>query len=555
MESPELSPPTSSFLSWAAVGAIFLLALGLRVYMARGVAEPLDSDSFDYLIVARNLAQGRGFVEDVVWNFRTLPSAVTHPSHDYWMPLTSILTALSLLIFGDSFSAAQLPNLLLGAAMPAAGAAIARELGASRGWSFAAGILLAASQRLVFYSMDTDSVMSYSVFGGLAFLGVVRGCKGRPGWFFPAGLAAGLCHLSRNDGALWALTMIAVFLLGRRDAAGPRPAFKHWLLAAGGYLLVMGPWMIRNLAVFGAAFPPTSAKALLCQNYMDLYAFAKDLSWRAYLAQGTTAVLQRKAAALGSILDIFSRRSVLHPALAPFAGLGLLTAALPGRRVLLVQLSLVILFWSLLMDAFLGPFGGPLRTAMGLCVFLVPAAMRGFDWLDEKLRRLLPHPAWVPPVLILFLAGAWSIADPREFNRNARIKDFSRRDWAYFQKLGRTLKKTGKARPTVMTFRPWQLNLAADLPTVSVPSDGLTAVLAACRKYRVDYFILAQDRKYEKTEYQEVVGYLENILRQYLAHGPGPDWPLVPERKMDNNWVFRVAPPGSKENLEKIPKP
>jgi len=40
-----------------------------------------------YYTLARNLAQGRGFVIDYIWNFWNHPPA-SHLQHDWWMPLT-----------------------------------------------------------------------------------------------------------------------------------------------------------------------------------------------------------------------------------------------------------------------------------------------------------------------------------------------------------------------------------------------------------------------------------------------------------------------------------
>jgi len=557
MDATRPAEDTGASLPWLWIGAlvVFALALGLRLWMAWAMVGPLGSDSSYYLLVARNLAQGRGFVDDVVWNFLSRPPALHHPSNDYWMPLESILIYLSQLILGKSFFAAQALNLLLGAGVPVVAIIIAREMGARRGFAVLAGILLAASQRQIYYSIDTDSAMSYAFFGGLAFLGTVRGLRGSRSWLAAAGIAAGLAHLSRNDGALWAPGMIAVFLLSRRDQENRAAPFRDWLGAGAGYLAVIGPWMIRNLSAFGTLLPPNSTRAIFFQRYMDLFAFDPHLSLQGYLGLGLAAIVKNKAHALLSALKMFAGRGALDPWLAPLAVLGVILTSSNCRRVIVIHLCLLIAAWSLVMDIYAGTtLGGTLRTAVGLMIYLVPAAMLGLDRAEQWLRWRQSYPAWMVPVLFLVVAGLMNVLDPAEYRRNDRIIAFSVRDWAYLNKLSQVLRSISPEPVTIMTFRPWQLNLAADLPSVSIPSDGLAALREACRKYQVDFLVLEKDRKYDKPEFQEVVAYLEKLASARELPSPGEDLSFIPYARLDNTWIFRVVrtvppPPAGKGRI------
>ena len=97
---------------------LFSLALLVRLFLAaRIVFPPLDDPSF-YIQTARNLVAGRGLVIDVVWSQFVPFTSVTHPSHEFWMPLTTFLMAIFIRLFGDTLLVAQLPDVIAGALLP-----------------------------------------------------------------------------------------------------------------------------------------------------------------------------------------------------------------------------------------------------------------------------------------------------------------------------------------------------------------------------------------------------------------------------------------------------
>ena len=535
----------------AAAALVFLLALSLRVYFGRLAVGPLDNDSTYYYLLGRNLAEGRGFVEDLVWNYVSPPASVTHPSHDYWMPLESLLIAGSLRLGGGAFFTALLPNLFFGSLLPVLAMALALQLGARKSWALAAGLFLACSPRLVFYSITTDAAVVYAFFGGLAAWTALQGGKGKPAWLLASGAAIGLCHLSRNDGALWAPALIVLYLSGLRRPADGRPALRGYLFAAAGYLIVMAPWMLRNLSAFGALFPPASTRVMFFHDYMDMYAFGREFNWHTYWAGGVAGPLQAKISALGEMLKTEAVRGPLDRRLAPFALLGLLRAR-PRARVLFVShAALVALVWSFLLDALVGPYGGTERTAVGQAIYLVPAAMLGFQQLDDWLQALLSHRRAWAPALLLAVAAFLQWQSPLEWNRLDRVLKFARSDWAYFQKVGLALKSGDEARPVVMAFRPWQLAAASGLPAVSIPSNGWAATLAACRRYGVDDLVLETDRKFEKPEFQEVVANLE-AARQGAEAGV-PAGPFQPAGRVGDSWIFKLVSPETLPESEAPP--
>jgi predicted membrane-bound spermidine synthase len=78
-------------------------------------------------MVAEQLAAGHGFSAPVLWSFLEVGGRLPVdpmlpvPSNGHWMPLTSIVAAGSMAVFGDllgSYRAAQLPMILLGCVSP-----------------------------------------------------------------------------------------------------------------------------------------------------------------------------------------------------------------------------------------------------------------------------------------------------------------------------------------------------------------------------------------------------------------------------------------------------
>ncbi|MCX6022404.1 MAG: hypothetical protein NTZ05_11880, partial [Chloroflexi bacterium] len=72
-------------------GPVLIAALLIRVAAAAPIRFPALDDPAFYLTVARNLAAGRGLTVDAIWWHHVPFAQITHPSNDYWQPLTSLV--------------------------------------------------------------------------------------------------------------------------------------------------------------------------------------------------------------------------------------------------------------------------------------------------------------------------------------------------------------------------------------------------------------------------------------------------------------------------------
>ena len=123
------------------VGALFTLALLIRLLAALPQQQPNYMDAAYSYVNGLNLAAGRGFVEDFVWNYLGNPDPPPHPSHLYWMPLTSILAWLGMAVGGVSYRAAQMPFVLVSALLAPISYWTASSLSGRRWHGWLAGLL------------------------------------------------------------------------------------------------------------------------------------------------------------------------------------------------------------------------------------------------------------------------------------------------------------------------------------------------------------------------------------------------------------------------------
>ena len=76
------------------------LTLIVRLALAWPVAGPSYFDASYYLAAAESLVAGHGLTDQVIWHYLDDPTGLPRPSHLYWLPLNTWLSALGLLVNG-----------------------------------------------------------------------------------------------------------------------------------------------------------------------------------------------------------------------------------------------------------------------------------------------------------------------------------------------------------------------------------------------------------------------------------------------------------------------
>ncbi len=461
-----------------------LLALALLVHMsaAQFIRAPGYMDDAYYFGGALRLAQGHGFTEPYLWNYLDSPTGLPHPSHLYWMPLTSVVAAASMAAFGQSFAAARLPLVLLASLLPLMAYAIAMQLTGVRRQALAAGLITIFSGFYPAFWGTTDSFALFAVTGAGTLLAIGRGMQtGRWQWWLTAGVGAGLAYLTRADGLL--LLAVALFF-----ALTSRP-YPHTPVLFFGYFLVTLPWFIRNIQVAGSPFG-VGGGALWLVQYNDLFNYPPTLSAAQFFAAGWRAIVQSKWQAVTlNLQTIIAVQGLVF--LAPLIALGLWRLRRHALAAFGPALAYAALLYAAMTFAFSlpGARGGLFHSGVALLPFYMPLGMIGLDaavdWVAARRR------AWdAETAKRVFTGGAVGLAILLTVAMLAtRLPSWNDGD--------ALLREIGVVFPSdagVMSNNPPGFWVATGHPGVMVPNGNVSTLLVVADKFGMRYVLL--DRNY-----------------------------------------------------------
>jgi hypothetical protein len=300
-----------------------------------------------------------------------------------------------------------------------------------------------------------------------------------------------LGNLTRADGLLlWAPVLYAVW--GAQDRR-----WRHLALAAGGFVLVMLPWWLRNLAASGALVSPGAARALWLLNYDDLFRYPADqLTFARWWAAGVGALLGQRLQALWTNLQsaVAVNGYVLllplmilggwHHRRHPMVRAGALYAA-----VLLAVMSIVF--------PFAGARGGFFHSSAALMPLLWALAAVG---LDQSSRWIAVRRGWAAgrtkvmlTSIALLLAAAlsvWSLAGKAGlFGAGSSFA----RNLTTFRSAADRLRAQGQPVGAVAVGDPPGFFLATGIPAVVIPDGPEDSLRAVVKAYGVDWVVLEAD--------------------------------------------------------------
>lgn len=289
---------------------IGLLALLMGIVMAGAVQHPGYTDAYYYFNAAKRLASGQGLTDEALFTYLGLPASGTAtplpvPSHLYWMPLTSLIAALPMLIT-PTLDAVQVAFVPLYVALVLVAAWLGGRLATTtdnaaispRHAAWLAGVAMIFSGFFVPFWVTSDNFTIYGVVGAMALILMGRGrATGNLSAFVLSGGCIALAHLARNDGLLLLPVLIVVALWPGADGKGGQRA-----RGAGGalvaYLLVMSPWFARNLSVAGAVLPIGGLQTAWMREYNDLFNYPAVIELPKFLAWGLPNILNSRWQAL-----------------------------------------------------------------------------------------------------------------------------------------------------------------------------------------------------------------------------------------------------------------
>ena len=272
---------------------IGLLALIIGAVMAALIKNPGYTDAYYYFNAAQRLVTGKGLTDGAIWTYIGLPDTATLPipSHLYWMPLTSLVSALPMLI-APTFDVAQIIYVPLYAALVLMAMWLGHRISGTRRVGWLAGLVMLFSGLFMPYWVTSDAFTLYGVVGAASLILMGRGREsGDPRWYTLSGVCIALAHLTRNDGVLLLPILLVV-------ALWPAHPLRKRLLGAGlgilAYLLVMSPWFIRNMSVVGAILPVGGLQTAWMREYNDLFNYPGTINLQTFLAWGIPNILRSR---------------------------------------------------------------------------------------------------------------------------------------------------------------------------------------------------------------------------------------------------------------------
>lgn len=406
MNALRLAP--SSRRSYALV---FTLALVFGAALALLVEQPGYMDAYYYYNAAQRLVSGEGLTDPYLWHYLDAPDALPTPSHTYWMPLQSLLAAGAMALGGASFGAAQVPSVLCYAGLVTLAFWVGRTLGGNARSAWLSALLVAFSGFYTPFWTTTDTFASFGLAGALALAAMGLGrAHDAARWFLAAGALAGVAHLVRADGALL-LGVAAVIALWPDARTSWQARAGRAAAALGGYLVVMGPWLVRNTRVIGQPLPSSGTATIWLRGYNELVSYPPRAAAERFFDWGAQNILASRWEALQNNLGTFVAVET-WVVLGPFVLVGLWRLR---RNSLAQSAALYALGLHLAMTlvfAYPGYRGGLFHSSSALLPYWAACGIVGLDqviaWVGRRRRWRVRQAQTVFGAALVVLAAGLS---------------------------------------------------------------------------------------------------------------------------------------------------
>jgi hypothetical protein len=410
---------------------LFALAAAVRVVAAAAVPFAVPEDTAYYWGVARNVVEGRGLVSDALWSYFLPPLTLPRPAFEIWLPLPTFLSAPFMAVLGTSFRVAQVPGVLVSAAVPVLTWRLVADLADERGLTglraralaVGSGAVAAVYGPLVLYGALPDSTAPFTVAIVAACILMERvardprGARLLDARLLGVGIALGFAALTRNEAIWYALAWAGTAWLVAGHLAGDRTDTRASIrgrlaplarLLAGPAvvaIVVYAPWAARQWAVFGTPLPGQAVANAFSRTGTDIFAWNDRPSMGTWLAQGPAKLLADRVD--GFVHNVWT--VLLLPAL-PVGPIGLLGLPWILRSVvlrpLLIGAALTFLASTLLFPVST-TWGTFLHAAGPVHVLLVASAMAALDALVARVgarRGWGTGSALLAPVAVIVFA-------------------------------------------------------------------------------------------------------------------------------------------------------
>lgn len=249
VDAPPESPPPTESASWFWPGLGIIVVIGLIwriIYVAViGTPDGTGGDPFYYHAQANLLADGHGFADPFAWKLlhTHLQPTAQHP------PLYSMLLSVVSWFGGQSYMAHKIASSVIGAGTVLVIGLVGRRIGGPRVGLIAGGIAAAYPNLwLVDGLLLSEDLFALTI--GLAILAAYK-FRDEPRWqtALLLGAGIGLATLVRGE-AIMLVGFLTLPLVLLTRAVPPGKRFQLLVLAGVATVIVISPWVIRNLTTF-----------------------------------------------------------------------------------------------------------------------------------------------------------------------------------------------------------------------------------------------------------------------------------------------------------------
>ena len=517
---------------------LYGLALIVRLGLIWHYPDPAYPDSYYYVDVARALYAGHGFSIDLIWIFPEVGGVIpAHPvlpipSNAHWMPLASLVQLPFFAVLGVGPWASALPFALIGATAAPLTWAMARDAGARSVIAIGGGVLVAIPVLTATFMVQPDNFSLYQPLVLASLWMGAHGLKGSPRAFALAGLLAGVATLSRNDGllVLAALGIAFAWDRWRRRPAG-RPAIPVWAAFAcvALFVLVMTPWWLRQLAVFGSISPSTaSGKVFFIRDIGEWNSISTPATLDHLLGMGIGPLIVTRIGGFVAAAMIYVTL-VTGFVLAPFMAVG----AWARRRSIdfgpFFAYAFLLFAFSTIVSAIHVPGGTFIHSAVALAPHSYVLALEGIALAVAWIARR--RPAWHEPTAtrvftgaaLVFAVGTAILGTAFVHNAWAQSRDT-------FLRVGAALQAAGAATADrVMSIDAAGTKYWTGHGGVVLVNDPPATIEAVARAYDIRWLVLDRGDSVES-------------LAPVLDGGPRPAWLGVPVLAEGNPLRLAVYP-------------
>lgn len=481
-----LIKPRHSGLLFSLVSLV-VIVIAARVFNER----PGYTDAFYHYNAAVRLVEGYGLTDAYLWTYLGAPDTLPSPSHIYWMPLTSLVAALGMSIFGISYAAAQIGLIILtwGAAQLTWFFGLLLGSGLRHAWL--GGLLFVVGGFFLRMWGATDTFAPYAFIGAAALLAMgyaVHTAKRPAFWWVLAGAMSALGHMTRSDGLI--LVIVGFFVLyWPLDWVSLPGAFRRrtiWFgLFVAAYLVIMAPWFARNLSVMGSVLPVGGTQTIWYTSYDEMFNYPPQSSLEQFLDAGGVSLfvstrVEGLNAAFQTLLAVEG-----YIVLFPFMLLGLWKRRhLPLLRPM-IWFAIGIHAAFALVFTFPGIRGGLFHAVVALMPFWCVLGVLGLEDAVDVVARRLKH--WNPPVakrifglllLVVAIVFSVSVSLPNRYSANS------------VPPLYLALQSQLPEGSRVMSGNPAQLFYFTGNGGVALPNSPVDLIPVIAARYEVDYLVI-----------------------------------------------------------------